>query len=121
MIREFYAFYRTIREDIPVAVPFWPLGFAKEGDGQMALGLRWEDRTCRAFLAVWRLDGDPTISLPIQSLVEMFQSQDMQAAARIVFPKEDTRCRVALDAEKAVLRITMPEQYMARIIEITAD
>lgn len=118
IIREFYAFYRMIREEIPSAVPFWPLGFAKEGDGQMALGLRWE--ACRAYLAVWRLDGDPVITLPMHSFAKMFRKPGQQITARVAFPKEDSRCQVAWDDERNVLQVTLPEKNMARIIKINS-
>ena len=110
IIREFYAFYRDIRNDIPEALPFWPLGFAKEGDGQMAMGLRWEDR---AYLAVWRLAGDPVLSLPIPHL----KGRDLEVLA--AFPMEDSRCTMQWDPEEAVLTVSLPEEYMARVIRLT--
>ena len=111
IIRQFYAFYRAIRKEIPSAVPFWPIGLAKEGDGQMALGLRCKDK---AYLAVWRLEGDPEITLPMTH----FPENDI--AARVVFPQEDQRCTAAWDAKERMLRVTMPDQYMARVLEIRA-
>ena len=77
----------------------------------MALGLRCKDK---AYLAVWRLEGDPEITLPMTH----FPENDI--AARVVFPQEDQRCTAAWDAKERMLRVTMPDQYMARVLEIRA-
>ena len=50
LVAEAVGVYKTIRADLAVAVPFWPLGLPRWADSWMALGLR----TPRAsYLTVW--------------------------------------------------------------------
>lgn len=59
--------YESIRKDIPDAMPFWPLGLPKYGDGWTSLGMAAPNGTI--YVAVWRLDGPhDTCALPIRRL-----------------------------------------------------
>ncbi len=109
IVREEFAYYRKIRSQIPQALPFWPLGLANNGDDWMSLGLDMQDKKV---LAVWRLAGEDTCELPLPE----YQGKELQA--KIAFPAEDQVCKVDWDTEKGVLRVTMPQEKMARIIEI---
>ena len=75
----------------------------------MSLGLDMQDKKV---LAVWRLAGEDTCELPLPE----YQGKELQA--KIAFPAEDQVCKVDWDTEKGVLRVTMPQEKMARIIEI---
>lgn len=109
ILREFYTFYRKTRAELPKALPFWPLGLARDGDGQMALGLCTKDRT---WLAVWRLTGEEEVVLPLPR----FAGTDIRAS--VGFPKKDSSCRITWDRESGLLKVKLPKPYMARIIEI---
>lgn len=51
LVKEGIRVYQSIRQDIPQAVPFWPIGLAGYKDPWAALGLKTEDG---AYLAVWK-------------------------------------------------------------------
>lgn len=109
IVREEFAFYRSIRQDIPKAVPFWPLGLAKDGDDWMAMGLGWENRKV---LGVWRIKGDDTCELSLQ------QYKGKNLSVDIVFPKQDNVSSVLWDRENGVIKLVLPEEKTARILEI---
>ena len=60
-----------IREHIPDAVPFYPLGMPDVTNAMkpIALGIRSPKRS---FLAVWRIDGDAEVRLPSQRVQRFF-------------------------------------------------
>lgn len=108
IVREEFAYYRKIRNEIPASIPFWPLGLAKDGDDWMCLGLQMPSRTV---LAVWRIKGSYTCELPLPE----YKGQDLNI--RIAFPDNDSKCEYSWNAENAILTLNMKEE-MARIIEI---
>ncbi|MEW1722174.1 glycoside hydrolase family 36 protein [Streptomyces sp. NPDC093109] len=65
LVREAIETYRTVRGDLPGAVPFWPLGLPGWSDAWCALGLRAGDTS---YLSVWRRDGSPGRVLPVPHL-----------------------------------------------------
>jgi alpha-galactosidase len=110
IVKEELDFYKTIRKEIPAALPFWPLGLAKDGDDWISLGLRLENGNI--LLAVWRIAGDDTCILPIPAC--QGRHLDIQAA----FPAGDERCRTSWDPQSGDLTVTLPEEGMARILTI---
>lgn len=109
IVREEYDFYRKIRSQIPNALPFWPLGFAQEGDDWMSLGLKMDSK---ALLAVWRIKGEDTCELPL----EKYKGKKLEV--KVVFPYDDTVCQTEWDAENGIVKVTLPEEKMARILEL---
>ena len=109
IVREELAFYKSIRRDIPKALPFWPLGLAKDGDDWMSMGLDWENRQV---IAVWRIKGEDTCELPIAKY------KGKEVHVKVAFPAEDKACKVTWDADKGVLKVMLPEEKTARIIQI---
>ena len=109
IVREELRYYKEIRKEIPNALPFWPLGLAKDGDDWMALGL---DCRGRQILAVWRIKGEEMCELPLPG----YKGKELNA--RVVFPAGDDRCHLEWDSEAAILRVHMPEEKMARILEL---
>jgi alpha-galactosidase len=81
-VRQGIRVYReTIREHIPDAVPFYPLGLPDVTDSvePIALGIR---SPRRSFVALWRIDGGPQVRIPrIKGSVSLLYSNKMQRAA----------------------------------------
>lgn len=109
LIRQQYANYRGYRQQLPQALPFWPLGLAREGDPWICLGMEFSD--CLR-LALWRLGGDDTVHLPLP------QFRGKALCPKVAFPAGDTRCRLTWNPDTAILTATLPEPTMARLIEI---
>lgn len=108
IVKEELEYYKSIRQDIPRALPFWPLGLARDGDGWMSLGLGTERKI---YLAVWRLEGEDTCSLPISG------ATGKNARWKVAFPAGDHVCSFAWQEEEGVLKVKMQQKNMARIFE----
>ncbi|NCC44675.1 MAG: alpha-galactosidase [Clostridia bacterium] len=109
IVKEELGYYKTIRKDICRAVPFWPLGLAKDGDDWMSLGLEAPDKK---YLAVWKIKGEKICRLPM----EQWKGQELQA--KVAFPAGDDKCRLNWKKEEGVLEVELAWDGMARILEI---
>ena len=109
VISEQYALYKSIRHEIPNALPFWPLGLAAEGDPWVCLGLDFGD--CSR-LALWHLEGENHCDLPIAR----YQGKDLTVS--FAFPKDDPACQATWDKDAGILHITFPGNNMARLLEL---
>ena len=87
-----------IREQIPNAVPFYPLGLPDltNSTKPIALGLR---STKRSFLAVWRIDGDAEVRLRVTKPAEILYPKNVGIAIRqageeciVTFPRPRMGC-----------------------------
>ena len=110
IVREEFDFYRKIRQDIPKALPFWPIGLAKDGDDWMSMGLDWEDRRV---IAIWRIKGKDTCELPLPK----YKGKDIQV--KVAFPTGDLACTATWNSDRGVIEVMLPEEKTARILEIT--
>jgi alpha-galactosidase len=88
-----------IRENIPKAVPFYPLGMPDVTDPvkPIALGIRSPDR---CFLAIWRIDGNSEVGIQSTSaLPEILYPVDAGITIRhsgrdcaVIFPRPRMGC-----------------------------
>ena len=67
---------KIIREHIPDAVPFYPLGMpdVTNATKPVALGIRSPNRS---FLAIWRIDGDAEVRVPQVTRAEILYPKDL--------------------------------------------
>jgi alpha-galactosidase len=105
LVKEGIALYKQIRSDIPKALPFWPLGLPRFGDGWAAFGL---DCGRSAYLAIWRL-GDRshsvTISLPPGTRGQTFEC---------IYPKSRP---FKVSGSRGKATISLPAEYTARLFK----
>ncbi len=108
LIAEAVEVYRSIRADIPKAVPFWPLGLPGWQEPWVALGLR---ATTRTYLLVWRRVAADGSSSPTQLAIPI----DRRAGApRVLFP--ENTASVELDSETSRLTVLLPRTPTACLI-----
>ncbi|MBO4355738.1 MAG: alpha-galactosidase [Clostridia bacterium] len=98
--------YKSIRSDIPSALPFFPLGFGKVTDPVLAYGLDCGDH---AYLSVFCIDSE-TISVPLN-----FDKREVKKA-EVIYPSIGN-CDVLLS--DGVLTVTVPQKKAARLIKLT--
>src|SRR5208283_4324641 len=101
-VREGIRVYKEVlRKHIPMAVPFYPLGTSDVTDAKapVALGMRSPGQT---LLAVWRVDGPATTSIPLASRVP-----------KLLYPT-DLGIKIAL--AEGVLNIEFPRTRMACLV-----
>lgn len=67
LVKEALDYYKTIRQDIKIATPFWPLGLSHFKDEWVCLGMKTEHKL---YIAVWRRQGNKaTKEIPLIGLV----------------------------------------------------
>lgn len=109
LVKEGIDFYKSIREQIPDSLPFWPIGFPKTEDGWMCLGL---DFGRKQYLAVWRLAGSTDFcDIPLTSL--------NQGSLRVkcAYP-QNQEYAYSWNETNGHLSVRFDQPYSARIFEI---
>lgn len=109
IVKQELELYKTLRKSIPSALPFWPLGLAKDGDDWMSLGL---DCNEKSYLAIWHLLGDCNCELPLPK----YKGKDL--TVKVAFPSDDKKCKFEWNKEDGILKVNLPEEKMARLLEI---
>ena len=111
-VREAVSLYKDrIRTDIPLAMPFYPLGrpTIEQTNAFNAFGLYHADRA-NAWLAVWRLDTDQgRVQLPLPTGV------DRLSTIRQVYPN---RPHAPAGVDHGLLTVDLPQPYSARVFEL---
>jgi alpha-galactosidase len=106
-VKKAISVYKSIREDIKESLPFYPLGIPQYTDKFMCAAYKCKD--CIR-MAVWRMDTDEKeISIPFDNKV---------VSARAIYPL-DFEGEIAID--NSTLKVTMPREYTAAIIEIITE
>ena len=90
-----------LRKHIPNALPFYPLGSSDitESQDPVALGMRSKDRTV---LAIWRLDGEAKITLPLP-----------MPDAKVVYPVD---LGVKITTSESSLVVEFPRKRMGCLV-----
>lgn len=106
LVKEAIGVYKTIRNDIKEALPFWSLGTSHFADNWVSLGLRLENK---AYLAVWRREGEEDeCLLPIDFL------KGKDAKISCIYPafnqNEFSFCK-----ETGVAKVRLDKEYTARL------
>lgn len=110
LVSEAILYYKSIRNDLKKAVPFWPLDLADTLDSWVCLGLKTETK---AYIAVWRRGGDVDgCILPIR---EFLHSKEEQVW--VSYPKNEA-CTFGYQKVAGELQIRFEKDTMARIFEI---
>ncbi|GGG04131.1 hypothetical protein GCM10010912_56100 [Paenibacillus albidus] len=109
LVKEALDYYKSIRGDIPQALPFWPLGLP-DGQGEwVSFGL-----VCggRRYLAVWRIAGEAEeVTLPIAEL------KGHTPAVSCAYPQEH-HSSWKWDATTGTLTVKLPAGRTARLLEL---
>lgn len=104
-VQDAIRYYKTLRQQLKTALPFWPLGLSSFTDEWVALGMQAEDG--KVWLAVWRREGtQASYALPLAGL----KGKVVQGYPSTVPHATEWR--------EEVLTVTMPPRSAA-IFEIT--
>lgn len=107
-VREGIGVYKTIRQDIPRGLPFWPLGLPKPGDEWVAFGL---DCGSHRYLAVWRLASRK------RSCVLPLSTRTQAPGVECLFP-QGKAVPAAWDASQSALKVILPRPFTARLFRV---
>jgi alpha-galactosidase len=104
LICEGVACYKTFREELRAAIPFYPLGLPDYHGAWLCLAYRCEKRM---LMAVWRQNAaEETVRIPMK---ECFSD------TRILYPSDTD---AAVRKEDGAIGVTLPRQYTAVLLEI---
>ncbi len=108
LVEEGIRVYKTIRDEIRMGLPIWPLGLAGNTDKWLAAGLRCGDH---AYLAVWkRWDGKDDMRISLGRSLGLSAGQKIKAEC--IYPA----CACQTDGQDLVLCFQGP--YMARLFRV---
>ncbi|MEV7422478.1 glycoside hydrolase family 36 protein [Streptomyces sp. NPDC091212] len=110
LVQQAVTAYKTVRGDLPGALPFWPLGLPGWADDWCALGLRAGGTT---YLSVWRRDGSTGRVLPVPHLA----GRDVRA--EILHPAAPAGSARWL-ADRAELAVELPAAPACLLVRLSA-
>jgi alpha-galactosidase len=111
LVAEAVRVYKTIRAELPLAAPFWPLGLPRWADSWIALGLRGP---AASYLTVWHRGqaGDPAeVVLPIPHL----RGQPLTAA--VLYPTA-SETGISWEAGAGTLAVSLPRTPSACVVSL---
>ncbi|MDP4501941.1 alpha-galactosidase [Nonomuraea turcica] len=100
LVHEAVAVYKTIRADLPQAVPSWPLGLPGWDDPWVALAMQTPTAT---YLAVWRRGAEATLRLPYPHRAELLYPSNSKAV-------------IGQDQQLTVTLTTAPSAVLLRLL-----
>ena len=113
LVKEAIDCYKELRADIPDALPIWPLGFPKTGDGWISLGLQCGKKT---YLAVWRLAStEEYCTIPLD---QVFPKDNI--AVRCLYPEKRT-LPFCYNRSNRTLTVRYPQTYCARLFALESE
>ncbi len=112
LVKEALDYYKKIRGDIKVALPFWPIGLSKFSDNWISLGLKTDKKV---YLAVWRKNSsEDFLKIPIDFLAG--KNVDVKCG----YPNYK-ECDFIWNEFNNTLSLKLPNQFSARIFEFDYD
>lgn len=113
LVKEALDYYKSIRADIPQALPVWPIGLPKQQDDWVSFGLRHGGKL---YLAVWRIaGGGEELQLPLEGW------QGRELSVRCAYPAEPRGTEAEWSKADGMLRVRLPESKTARLFELRAE
>lgn len=104
LVKEAISVYKSLRHDIKISTPFWPLGFADFKSDFLCLGIETDKK---AYIAVWRREGEKSeAELPLH-----FNAK----SAKCIYPAYND-WNYSIDG--SVLKVELKKPYSARLFEI---
>lgn len=109
LVKEGIAYYKTIRQDIKVALPYWPIGLSQYGNEWACLGLTSNNAD---YIAVWRRNSQKDIlSVPIKH----FKGKDIEVVCG--YPKKE-ECNYQWNKASGKLTVSLPNKVSARLFSL---
>jgi alpha-galactosidase len=104
--------YKSVRADLPGALPFWPLGLPGWSDSWLALGMRVPTG---AYLVVWHRDGGPAeLTLPVDCL------RGREIAVDVLYPRaRGGGIEARWSADRGELAVSLPVTPAAGLIRLS--
>lgn len=102
--------YKSMRGELNLSTPFWPLGLPAWHDDWLAYGLAVEGG---AYVAIWRRGGPSQCSLRIGML------GGSKVEVEVLYPiGKEFEVEATWDGEKKALDVTLPDRVCARLLRL---
>ena len=102
LVKEGIDLYKSIRNEIPMSTPFYPMGIPNHNSNVICLGFNYS--MCRR-IALWCFDdADREITVPIE-----------YNNAKIIYPSDT---KITISHENNGLNVKFPAECMSVIIEL---
>ncbi|KOU73235.1 alpha-galactosidase [Streptomyces sp. MMG1533] len=111
LVRDAVGAYRTIREDLARALPFWPLGLPGWTDEWLALGMRVPGGS--SYVSVWRRGGASELHLPLEHLA------GREVRADILHPSAAVAGAAVWEGDG--LRVSLPRTPAVVLVRLTPE
>lgn len=111
LVKEGIHYYKNIRHHIRCGSPEWPLGVPNIGSPWLCYGIRNDKKL---ILAVWRMEGEDTIRIPIR----ISSDEGSNVQARLAYPTEAVGAWEWHDYSRQLV-VQLPNRFSARIFELT--
>lgn len=111
LVREGIRYYKQIRQDIKVALPYWPIGLSQYADPWVCLGLKSSHAD---YIAVWRRNSQSDIlSIPIKHL----KGKEVKVVCG--YPANEP-CKYQWNKASGELTVQLPSAVSARLFTLTS-
>jgi alpha-galactosidase len=111
LITEGLKVYKDIRLDLKDSVPTWPLALPRWHDEWLSVGM--VAKSGDVYLAIWRRGGATEIDLPLP----VFKGSQ-SVKSKLLYPSK-FEAESLWDAEKAALRVKVPDKVLGRLFHLT--
>lgn len=110
LVKEALDYYKSMRNEIKTALPFWPLGLSQFSDPWVSLGLRTDKKL---YIAIWRRNSEsPYLNLPLTDI------PGKVAEVTCAYPSYE-ECQYSWNDDTSSLSVILPKEFSARLFEIT--
>ncbi|MEU7664143.1 glycoside hydrolase family 36 protein [Streptomyces lincolnensis] len=111
LVKDALTVYKSIRPDLPDAVPFWPLGLPGWTDEWLALGMRAPGDGA-SYVLVWRRGGTDELRLPVRHVA------GRQVHAEVLYPSAPAGGSALWDGDG--LRVSLPRTPAVLLVRLTS-
>ncbi|MDF2800760.1 MAG: glycoside hydrolase clan [Anaerocolumna sp.] len=112
LVKEALDYYKSMRQNIKTALPFWPLGLSQFSDPWVSLGLKTDKKL---YIAVWRRNSEtPCLTLPLTDI------EGKVKEVKCAYPTYE-ECEYSWNEGNASLSVKLPKEFSARLFEITLE
>ncbi len=116
LVQEGIAYYKKIRSDIAIGLPFWGNDFADSRDTTVSSGLIANQTL---YLAVWRRGGNTDeITIPLSNALRRMNYDSSKSITVSCSYPQAMPCECKLDSDNQILHVWLPKIVMARMLEI---
>lgn len=112
LVKEALDVYKTIRQDIKISLPIYPLGLSKFSDEWVCLGLKAENKV---YIAVWKRESSQHVKeIPLDFL------KNKNVVATCIYPSFNEN-KFAFNKASGTLSVELKDSFTARLFKLEIE